>query len=258
MTTTILISAEKGGVGKSTTAVHLAAALADLGRRTLLIDLDPRGDLAMLLHQKPGRQCANWFLDDYSEPELSPGDVIVPTSRMHLDLVPGNAMLAGANATLQAAHIETNAVAARLTALAPGYEYLIVDANTTSGQLRDAALLAAQMLIIPTKAEYLGLNDIRSLLRAAMGTNTQARILPTFWNGHEVAQRQAMGIISTEWPSHLIGCGQGPLAVPERADMRTASMARQLIFEWEPKSAAAIAYRSLAHFVDGWGNDNNG
>lgn len=174
----------KGGVGKTTTAAHLAYSLAAMGHRVLAIDADPQGHLATSLGvQGADSQFSDWLLSLERNVERYTLQV-----NQGLDLVPGNFR------TVQAGnHLAASDPTYLQTMMAPlrrsGHRYVIIDTSPSAGTIQDMAVMAADALLIPVAVDFLslqGLNDLIAHLRFLKEScNWQgyiAGILPTFYD----------------------------------------------------------------------------
>lgn len=267
---TIAITNSKGGVGKTTTALNLGAALAEEGKRVLLLDNDPQGNLTAALGYTPGEQkntLAKLLLTQIDSPE-DVGDCL-PRAVLHgengLDLIPANKRLADAAARLQVMQLSQyqgagvpenpceRVVTQLLEPLRPRYDYILIDCGLKHELLTINALVAADRCIIPVQAHFLaseGIPDVLELVR-----NVQGRFNPEL----EVA-----GILLTMYQSRPQLCQSvrasvgeiygGSIHVFERPIEQTIKVAEcpaagVSILDYAPKNPAAESYRSLAREV---------
>jgi chromosome partitioning protein len=163
MAYTVAITNQKGGVGKTTTAVNLAAALAIAERRTLLVDADPQGNTTSGVGiSKLELQVS---LYDVLVDEHPTHDVILPVPGLrHLSLLPATQDLVGAELQLVERPFRESALRRVLEPLEGDYEYIVVDCPPSLGLLTLNVLAAVQQLIIPIQCEYYGLEGISQLL----------------------------------------------------------------------------------------------
>ena len=266
----ITITNFKGGVGKTTTALNLGAALAAEGRKVLLIDNDPQGNLTSALGYTPGEQkntLAKLLLVQIDSPEDL--ELYLPRTVVHtgtgIDLIPANRRLADAAARLQVMQLsQYNTVEAAetpcemmmdrlLDAFREQYDYIIIDCGLKHELLTINALAAADYCIIPVQAHFLaseGIPDVLELVK-----NVQSR----FNSKLEVA-----GILLTMYQSRPQLCQSVRAAVAElygdslrvfeRPIEQTIKVAEcpaagMSILDYAPRNPAAESYRSLAQEV---------
>lgn len=270
----LTICNQKGGVGKTSTALNLGAALNIAGKRTLLIDNDAQGNLTAALGYTPAEQSrtlANLLLAAIDYPE----DLVLHLQRTVLhtdsgpDLIPANRRLADAAARLQVMQLsQYNAVGdvdracekvmmTLLEPLKPSYDYIIIDCGLKHELLTVNALAASDYCIIPVQAHFLaseGIPDVLELVKSV-----QTRFNPTL---------KIAGILLTMYQSRPQLCQSVKVSVAEvygeafhvfqrpieySIKVAECPAAGQSIFEYAPKNAAAESYRSLAEEVLGLG-----
>ena len=266
----ISITNSKGGVGKTTTALNLAAALAIENKKVLLIDNDPQGNLTAALGYTPGEQkntLAKLLLVQIDSPEDL--ELHLPRTVIHtetgVDLIPANKRLADAAARLQVMQLsqcntagEAETICEKvmdklLDALREQYDYIIIDCGLKHELLTINALTAADYCIIPVQAHFLaseGIPDVLELVR-----NVQSRFNPRL---------KIAGILLTMYQSRpqlcqSVRCSVGEIYgdrihVFDRPIEQTIKVAEcpavgLSILDYAPKNPAADSYRSLAREV---------
>lgn len=238
----------KGGVGKTTTAIHLAAGLARSGARTLLIDADPQGNVghALGVHQAQ-------TIRELMTGEATLDDVIVRGVRDGLDIIPATPSSFGLDAQLAAAPQRETILARRLKALA-GYDAVIVDSSPAMSLLTYNALLFASDVILPVGMDGMavlgarqtlaGIHEIRELWPDRR--LDLLAVLPTSVNVTTNATRAAFEAFDddAELKERLYRRG-----IRQCIDLTYAITQRQTIWEYAPKSRAAEDYDAFVGFV---------
>ena len=147
---------QKGGVGKTTSTINLGAALAEYGRKVLLVDLDPQGALSAGLGV-PHYELAHTVHNLLIEPRVGIDDVLINTRVEGLDLIPSNIDLSAAEVALLNEVAREHALARGLASVIDRYDYIIIDCQPSLGLLTINALTAAHGVIIPLECEYFAL-----------------------------------------------------------------------------------------------------
>jgi len=153
---------QKGGVGKTTTAVNLAAYMAVMGNKVLLMDLDPQANASAGVGVKVGADERHIYHMLF-EPETV-DQVIRPTKIKGLDILPAHPDLAGANIELVTADGREYKIQRLVDIVRPKYDYIIIDCPPSLGLLTVNAMVAADQLLIPVQAEYYALEGLGQLL----------------------------------------------------------------------------------------------
>lgn len=158
----IALMNQKGGVGKTTTTVNLAAALAELGKRTLLIDLDPQAHATLHLGVDPD-QLERSVYDLLFDPDVDPNEVVVET-RENLHLLPAEVNLAAAEMELAAEQDRQRRITLAVRRLKTTYDYVLIDCPPSLGLLTLNALAFADEVFVPMQAHFLALQGVGKLL----------------------------------------------------------------------------------------------
>ena len=241
---------QKGGVGKTTSTINLGAALAEYGRRVLLVDLDPQGALSAGLGV-PHHELANTVHNLMVEPRVPIEDVLIHTRVDGLDLVPSNIDLSAAEIQLVNEVGREQTLARALRPVLDDYDYVLIDCQPSLGLLTVNALACSDGVVIPTECEFFSLRGLALLTDTV--DKVRDRLNPKL---------AISGILVTRFDSRTVNAREVMARVVERfGDLvfdtvitRTVrfpetSVAGEPIITWAPKSGGAQAYRALAREV---------
>lgn len=194
----IALMNQKGGVGKTTTAVHLAAALARAGRPTLLIDLDPQAHASLAVGVDPGDIAASVY-DVLIDPSHDVMSSIVRRDE-HLHVLPAQTDLAAAEIELSTAPDRTRRLEAALASLGDAYEFVIIDCPPSLGLLTLNALTAAREVIIPMQAHFLALQGVGKLMETvrtiAAAANPRLRVTGVVLCAHDASSTHSREVVA--------------------------------------------------------------
>src|SRR5437773_9595921 len=244
----VAIANQKGGVGKTTTAVNLGAALAALGHRILLVDLDPQAKATSSFGLQGVEQISLY------EPLLGEASItekIVPTRRDHLFIVPSDLDLAGAEVEIARMPNHLTRLAETLQPLHADdtFDFVLLDCPPSLGILMTNALAAADELLTPIQCEYFaleGLVKIVRLIEQVLGSGANERlelsgIVMTMFDARTNLSQQVVADVRKHFGERVY-----QTVIPRSVRLSEAPSFGKSILEYAPSGAAAQAYRALA------------
>jgi chromosome partitioning protein len=245
------IANQKGGVGKTTTAVNLGAALAELDYRVLVVDLDPQGNATTGLGINGRNLDASIY--DVLLHDVPIEDVIEPTSLRNLFVVPATIDLAGAEIELVPVFSRELRLRRALETVAADFDYMLIDCPPSLGLLTVNGLAAAGEVVVPIQCEYYALEGLGQLLRnvslvqANLNTDLEiSTIILTMYDARTRLAEQVVAEVRTHFGDRV--CRH---VVPRSVRLSEAPSFGQPIIVFDPSSRGAIAYRELAKEVSG-------
>jgi chromosome partitioning protein len=247
----LAVANQKGGVGKTTTAVNLGACLADLGYRVLVVDLDPQGNASTGLGINIRDLQSSMY--DVVLHDLPLEDCIEATSVRNLFVAPASLDLAGAEIELVPAFSRELRLRRALEEIADDYDFVLIDCPPSLGLLTVNGLAAAGEVLVPIQCEYYALEGLGQLLRNV--TLVQKNINPRLEVSAIVlvmydARTKLADQVVREVRDHF-GAIVCRTLVPRTVRLSEAPSYGQPIIAFDPSSRGAIAYRELAREVSG-------
>ncbi len=245
----LAICNQKGGVGKTTTAISLAVALAKKQQNVLLVDLDPQGNASSGLGFDKSELEKTVY--DVLINELPTSEAILPSGRERLSVLPTNINLAAAELELVSAVSRETILKRALAEIQKDYDYVIIDCPPSLGLLTINALTAADRILIPVQAEYYALEGLSQLLDTVSKVrkilNPDLDILGALITMYDSRTR-----LSAEVANELRAFFEGKCfktMIPRNIKISEAPSHGQAITEYEPYSRGGIAYKNLAEEI---------
>lgn len=246
------IAQQKGGVGKTTTTINLGAALVEIGRRVLAVDLDPQGALTAGLGVNP-LSLPTTIHNVLRNPRQEVAEVILALERKP-DLLPANIDLAASEMQLVSEPGRERILREKLEPALARYDYILIDCPPSLNVLTLNALAAASGTIVPVQTQYFALRGMDLLLetiekvKARINTGLSiVGILPTMFDGRTNHGREVLEEIRRAYGDLVF-----ETVIPSTVKAADSVMAGQTLLEFQPGAPIADAYRALAKEVDSY------
>lgn len=243
------VANQKGGVGKTTTAVNVSAAVARLGKRVLLVDIDPQGNstTGLGIDKTQVETC----MYDVLLKNATVRDALHKTSVANLTLLPATLNLAGAELELVSALSREQRLKSALATVVHDFDLIIIDCPPSLGLLTLNALTAADAILIPVQAEYFALEGLGQLtrvidlVRAHLNPTLSIHgVVVTMFDGRTNLARQVVDEVERHFPNLVFAT-----RIPRNIRVSEAPSFGAPITEFDSRSAGALAYAALAEEV---------
>lgn len=237
---------QKGGVGKTTTSINLGSFLAERGKATAVVDLDPQANATAGVGVKvqPGTPTLYEVLLE----QVSATDALQPTGIKNLNVIPSTPDLAGAPVELMDQPYREYRLRRAIKRLSPHFEYVLIDCPPSLGLLTVNGLAAADQLLIPVQCEYFALEGLNQLLNTVemvrKHLNPQLQVLGavlTMYDRRVALSRRVVREVRKNFPGHVFES-----VIPRNTELAEAPEAGKTILEYDPNSRGAQAYEFLS------------
>lgn len=240
---------QKGGVGKSTSSTNLGVFLAALGKKVLLVDIDPQANTTSGLGINPRR--LNKSIYHVLINRVAAEEVIKKTPIFSVDILPSSPALAGAAVELVDMKNREYKLKEVLEEVRRKYDFIIIDSPPSLGLLTINALVAARKVVIPVQCEYYALEGLADLLQTIQLINTNLKTktaimgaLLTMYDRKSRLHRAVEKEIRRKFPGYVFGA-----VIPRNVSLAEAPSFGKTILQYDPYSHGAKAYRQLAEEI---------
>jgi len=242
----------KGGVGKTTCALNIAAGLARRDRRVLIVDTDPQANASLVLLGAKLFELPHSIYDVLLEPGRHVREIVVPTPIAGLNLAPSQTNLANAELNLASVRGRERVLRRSMARGLEDYQYILIDCPPSLGLLTINALLAAGEVHIPIAMTYLALEGVGQVMDAIEAVKREldhptlsiTGVIPTFFDGRTRLSREILHSIRDHFGEVVFAT-----SIRKNVKLDEAQSHHQSIFDYDPRSAGALEYESLVEEV---------
>lgn len=234
----------KGGTGKTTTAVSVAAGLASRGKRVLLVDTDAQGNVSVSLGANSERSLYHVLVMGLRVSDAT------KTVRPNLDLLPSNETLAAAELYLAGRQNRDRVLCERLAQAAANYDYVVLDCSPSLSLMNQNALVFADSVLVPVACDYLSLVGVRQVIKTVKNVNALLHhpvqiwgVLPTFFDARAKIAREAVSTLKSHFGDRCLAPIRAAIKVKE------APAQGQTIFEYAAGTPAAEDYAAIVDLI---------
>jgi chromosome partitioning protein len=246
----VAVCNQKGGVGKTTTTINLGAALAEQGRRVLLVDFDPQGALSVGLGIQP-HELDFTVYNLLMERGVQARDVVIKTNVDGMDLLPSNIDLSGAEVQLVHEVGREFVLGRVIEPLIPGYDIVLIDCQPSLGLLTVNALACAAGVLVPLECEYFALRGVALLMETIDKVSSRLNpglgidgLLATMYDSRTLHSREVLAGVVKGFGDKLFHT-----VINRTVRFPDSTVAGEPITRFDPASTGASSYRELAKEV---------